>query len=356
MSFAFSLSRPLLHLIPPERLHHLGLWALRRGLLPPAKKETFPELAVTLWGLSFANPVGLAAGFDKNAYAPDALLRQGFGFVECGTVTPLSQPGNPSPRIFRLSQDRAVINRLGFNNDGLDVFTERFRKRNITLGVAGANIGKNKDATDAVADYVTGLMAVHGMADYITVNISSPNTQGLRDLQHKAALSELLSTLRHARMACEAKEGRRVPLLLKVAPDLSAQEREDVAETVLAQGIDGLIVSNTTLSRPSHLRSAHKGEAGGLSGLPLTTLANESLAHFYRLTQGKLPLVGVGGIASAEDAYRKIRLGASLVQLYTALVYQGFGLVPEVVRGLAQLLAKDGFMQVGDAVGVDAKL
>ncbi len=342
-------------MLPPEAAHQLGLYALGRGLVPAAKNTQDATLEMTLWGLRFPNPLGLAAGFDKNAVAVDGLLTQGFGFVECGTVTPLAQEGNPRQRIFRLKEDRAVINRLGFNNDGLVDFTARLRKRNASLGVAGANIGKNKDAMDAVADYVTGLRAVHGMADYVTVNISSPNTQGLRDLQHRDALEQLLSALLRERETCKARDGRHVPLLLKVAPDLSAQEREDVADVVMAHGMDGLIVSNTTLSRPAHLRSCHKGEAGGLSGLPLLPLAHESLAHFYRLTRGAMPLVGVGGIANAEDAYAKIRAGASLVQMYTALVYQGFGAVGAITRGLSALLAKDGYRSVADAVGSDHK-
>ncbi len=354
MTVAFSAIRPLLHALPPEAVHNLGLWALGRGLVPAAKAQDFPALHVSLWGMAFANPLGLAAGFDKNAVAVDALLAQGFGFVECGTVTPIAQSGNAKPRIFRLKEDRAVINRLGFNNYGLAAFVEQFRGRNAALGIAGANIGKNKDATDAVADYVTGLRAVHGIADYVTVNISSPNTQGLRDLQHRSALGQLLGALVAARRECAAVDGRNVPLLLKVAPDLSAHEREDVAETVLEHGIEGLIVSNTTLARPAHLRSAHAGETGGLSGVPLLALSTESLAHFYRLTGGALPLVGVGGVACAEDAYRKIRAGASLVQCYTGLVYQGFGMVGEIVGGLAALLAKDGYAHVRDAVGADA--
>lgn len=355
MSAAFTVLRPLIHLLPPETAHNLGLFALRHGMMPGARKNVAASLKAHVWGKAFANPVGLAAGFDKNAVAVNALLKQGFGFVECGTVTPLAQAGNARPRIFRLSEDRAVINRLGFNNRGLGVFVEHFRKRNVALGVAGANLGKNKDATNAVADYVTGLQAVHAHADYITVNISSPNTQGLRDLQHKEALGQLLAALMEARKACAEADGRNVPLLLKVAPDLSAAEREDVAEVVLAQGIDGLIVSNTTLARPAHLRSYHQGETGGLSGMPLRPLALEGIRDFYRLTGGRLPLIGVGGISTAEDAYARIRAGASLVQLYTGLVYQGFGMVRDITDGLAALLEKDGFAQVGDAVGADAR-
>ena len=355
MTSLFTRVRPLIHLLPPETAHHLGLCALRHGLLPSCLKMPCASLETQLWGLRFCNPIGLAAGFDKNAVAVDGLLKQGFGFVECGTVTPLAQAGNPRPRVFRLSQDRAVINRLGFNNNGLDAFSTQFQRRNRSLGIAGVNIGKNKDAVDAVADYVAGLRGVYAFADYVTINISSPNTQGLRDLQHRQTLEQLLGALLRERETCESRYGRQVPLLLKVAPDLSAEEREDVAHVVMAHGLDGLIVSNTTLSRPAHLRSMHKTQMGGLSGMPLLSLSTLSLAHFYRLTKGALPLIGVGGIASAEDAYAKIRAGASLVQLYTALVYQGFGVVERIAEGLAALLAKDGFSKIAEAVGTDVQ-
>jgi dihydroorotate dehydrogenase len=349
---AFTLLRPLLHRLPPETVHALGL-----RLLPPPfmKLKPAPELAVEAFGLAFANPIGLAAGFDKNAVAINRLLMQGFGFVEAGTVTPKPQPGNPKPRIFRLTEDEAVINRLGFNNDGLAEFVRHFERRDRRKGIAGANIGKNKDAVDAAADYVTGLRAVYPHADYITINISSPNTQGLRDLQQKDALGELLATLEHARQGCIDRYNKRVPLLLKVAPDLTMHEKEAIAQQVLAHGIDGLIVSNTTVLRPDSLLSEHRHEQGGLSGRPLFILSTETLKDFYRLTGGKLPLVGVGGIASAQDAYMKIRAGATLVQLYSALVYQGFGLVRKIHTELRHLLTRDGFAQIGQAVGIDSR-
>jgi dihydroorotate dehydrogenase len=344
----------LIHCLPPEMAHNLGLWALRNGLLPASHVAPAASLGVDLWGLHFPHPLGLSAGFDKNACAIDALLRQGFGFVEAGTVTPKPQAGNPAPRLFRLKEDQAVINRLGFNNEGLAVFVRQFSQRDASRGIAGANIGKNKDSADAVADYVTGLQAVYAHADYITVNISSPNTQGLRDLQQREALAGLLSALQLARAKCMTAQGKKVPLLLKVAPDLAPEEIRDVAEVVMAHAIDGLIVSNTTLSRPASLKSAHANEAGGLSGRPLFPLANRCLKQFYRETGGKLPLIGVGGIGSAEDAYMKIRAGASLLQLYTALVYRGFPVVREIQAGLAALLVRDGFSSVSQAVGVDA--
>jgi dihydroorotate dehydrogenase len=353
MAELYALTRPLVHCLSPETAHVLAIEALRLGLVPAAAPMVSPALMVNAFGLEFSNPVGLAAGFDKNAAAIDGLLAQGFGFVETGTVTPLPQPGNPKPRIFRLKEDRAVINRLGFNNDGLDVFVQNLKRRKRS-GIVGANIGKNKDSPDAIADYVRGLQAVYVHADYITINISSPNTAGLRALQHRDALKGLLAALRDARDACAAADGKTKPLLLKVAPDLDEREREDIAELVISHGIDGLIVSNTTVSRPL-LASEHKEQQGGLSGAPLFALSTERLRDFYRLTRGKIPLIGVGGIASAEDAYAKIRAGATLVQLYSALVYQGFSLVKNIQTGLIRLLEKDGLTHISQAIGADAK-
>lgn len=345
----------LLHCLPPETVHNLGLHALRAGLLPEAEGAAHPSLRVEALGLHFSNPIGLSAGFDKNACAIDALLAQGFGFVEAGTVTPLPQPGNPRPRIFRLKEDEAVINRLGFNNHGLEAFVRQFRQRNKSRGIAGANIGKNKHSVDAVADYVTGLKTVYPHADYVTVNISSPNTQGLRDLQQRDALAGLLSALRAARQECIAAHGLAVPLLLKVAPDLTPQEIHDVSGVVMEHGVDGLIVSNTTLARPASLKSRHAGESGGLSGKPLLPLANACLTQFYRETKGRLPLIGVGGVSSAADAYEKIRAGATLVQLYTALVYRGFAAVREIRADLPALLSRDGFSSIAQAVGTGVR-
>jgi dihydroorotate dehydrogenase len=348
-------NQQLLHCLPPETIHALGLFALRLGILPSSRQDSFASLRVEALGLSFPNPVGLAAGFDKNAVAVKGLLKQGFGFVEAGTVTPLPQSGNPMPRIFRLIEDEAVINRLGFNNEGLSTFIKNLEARKISAGIVGANIGKNKYAPDAVADYVQGFVAVYPYADYITVNISSPNTEGLRSLQKREALKALLTALHDTHVGCTKAHGKRIPLLVKVAPDLDQNEREDIAYLVLEHEVDGLIISNTTLSRPDSLQNACKSEQGGLSGKPLFALSTESLASFYKLTGGKITLIGVGGISSAEDAYKKIRNGATLVQLYTALVYQGFGVVREIQKGLAELLARDGFTNVQQAVGVDVK-
>jgi dihydroorotate dehydrogenase len=351
MTKLFSTIRPLLHALPPEVAHDVALRALRCGLLPPAKTSSNPMLEQTMFGLRFKNPVGLAAGFDKNAFAINALFKQGFGFVEAGTVTPLPQSGNPKPRVFRLTEDKAVINRLGFNNHGLEVFVKNFRERDKTLGIAGANIGKNKDTEHAASDYVTCLNAVYAYADYITINISSPNTKGLRDLQQREALSSLLGEIANARKIAAEKHSRTVPILLKIAPDITQAEREDIATAVTEHGIDGIIISNTTISRPDSLINQNKVETGGLSGAPLFALSTQSLAEMYKLVGKKIPLIGVGGIASPEDAYAKIRAGASLVQLYSALVYQGFGLVSRINSELPKLLARDGFKHIGEATG-----
>jgi dihydroorotate dehydrogenase len=347
----FSITRPLLHSLSPETAHELALRALRHGLLPPQKTPTNPALLQNIFGLEFKNPIGLAAGFDKNAVAINSLLKQGFGFVEAGTVTPLAQSGNPKPRIFRLPEDKAIINRLGFNNNGLDYFVKYFSTRNKNLGIAGANIGKNKDAKNATEDYVCGLRAVYPHADYITINISSPNTKGLRDLQQREALFELLFELSKARSEATLTHKKHIPLLLKIAPDIDGKEREDIAEITLLHGIDGLIISNTTISRPPTLINKNDTENGGLSGAPLFSLATQTLSEIYKLTNGKIPIIGVGGISSPEDAYIKIRAGATLVQLYSALIYQGFGLVQSINNKLPKLLAQDGFTHISEAIG-----
>lgn len=342
----------LAHCLPPETAHEAALCALSFGLLPPAAAVSSPMLSQPLFGLTFSSPVGLAAGFDKNAAVVDALLAQGFGFVEAGTVTPRPQAGNPRPRLFRLSEDRAIINRLGFNNQGLTAFVKHLRARK-SDGIVGANIGKNKDSADAVADYVCGLEAVYPYADYVTINISSPNTPGLRALQQKESLNTLLAALMEKRDLLSLAHGRRLPLMLKVAPDLGASQKEDIATSVMAHRLDGLIISNTTIARPPSLKSPLASQQGGLSGGPLFAFSTETLKDFYRLTQGKIPLIGVGGISSAEDAYQKVRAGASLVQLYTALIYQGFGLVRNIQLGLVRLLQQDGFTHIHQAVGAD---
>ena len=342
----FATLRPLLFRLDPERAHALTLAALRTGLGPGAPVDD-PILRTTLAGLALANPIGLAAGFDKNAEVPDAMLRLGFGFVETGTVTPLPQAGNPRPRLFRLMADNAVINRLGFNNAGLVAHIARLQRRR-GPGIVGVNIGANKDSADRIGDYVTGMIAAAPHASYITVNISSPNTPGLRGLQTGAALADLLDRLGAAAQGCVIT----APVFVKVAPDLSGDEIVAVAEVALASGIAGLIISNTTLARRA-LRSAHATEAGGLSGAPLFAPSTEVLRAFARATGGKLALIGVGGVASGADAYAKLRAGASAVQLYTGLVFHGPGLVVRIKAELAALLRRDGFASVAEAVGVD---
>jgi len=353
MTSIYTLLRPLIFKLEPERAHQLAIALLSHSLVPATRQQADPMLGTQALGLRFNNPVGLAAGFDKNAEVMDAMLAQGFGFVEAGTVTPKPQPGNPKPRIFRLAEDQAIINRLGFNNRGLDRFVWNLHRRQKSLGVVGANIGKNKDTDEAVHDYALGLRAVYAACDYVTINISSPNTTGLRDLQQRSALDQLLGTLMRTRGECELLHNKRLPLLLKVAPDLAEEEKRDIAELALSHKLDGLIVSNTTISRPPHLNSPQRTQQGGLSGKPLFELSTQALADFYRLTGGRLLLVGAGGVSSPADAYAKIRAGATLVQLYSALVYHGLSLVREITAGLPALLRKDGFSHVSQAIGAD---
>jgi dihydroorotate dehydrogenase len=339
-----------LSLLAPERAHRVTALALRSRLLPARPALADPILKSRVFGLDFPNPVGLAAGFDKDATLFAPMLRQGFGFVEIGSVTRLPQPGNPRPRLFRLTEDEALINRMGFNNAGLAAACARLGRRDRAAGFVGANIGRNKESADALADYRAGLLALAPVADYLVVNVSSPNTPGLRALQGRAALDALLTGLFAAR--AEVAGSKPIPLLVKLAPDLSTAERREVAELALAHGVDGLVLGNSTLARPPSLRSAHRGETGGLSGRPLFSLALALVAEMYDLTNGRIPLVGVGGIASGEDAYRMIRSGASLVQLYTALVYQGPGLVQRIQAELARALRRDGFADLAQAVGI----
>lgn len=344
------LARPLLARLDPEVAHTLTVRALSFIHNAGSLQEDDPRLGIKALGLHFPNPVGLAAGFDKNAETTEPMLAFGFGFVEAGTVTPKPQAGNPKPRIFRLREDRAVINRLGFNNEGLEAARFRLKAVRGRPGIRGINIGANKDATDRIADYVMGLRELAPLADYVTVNISSPNTPGLRGLQNRSELDQLLAAVMGARASLE----RRVPLLVKIAPDLDEQACADIASLALAHGIDGLIVSNTTIARPDTLQSPHRGETGGLSGKPLFAPSTEILRTMRRLTKGKLLLVGVGGIASGEDAWRKIRAGASLVQLYTALTYEGPGLVRRIKQDLLACMQRDGITNLADAIGRDA--
>jgi len=344
----YRLARPALFALDAETAHRLTIAGLKTGLAPAAGPDD-PLLAVSLWGLRFPNPIGMAPGFDKNAEVPDALLKLGFGFVEVGTVTPRPQAGNPRPRLFRLKEDRAVINRMGFNNDGLEAVRVRLARRRALPGLIGGNVGANKDSEDRIADYVTAIRGILGLVSYITINISSPNTPGLRALQIRDSLAELIGR------CLEARGADTTPLLVKVAPDLTDADVEDIAAVALESGIDGLIVSNTTITRPDTLRSPNRSEAGGLSGAPLFEASTAMLRRFHGLVGHRMPLIGVGGVASGADAYAKIRAGASLVQLYSSLVYEGPGLVGRIKRELGDLLRRDNFASVQDAVGADAR-
>ncbi|MDO6416677.1 quinone-dependent dihydroorotate dehydrogenase [Sphingomonas sp. BIUV-7] len=338
----FPLVRPILFALDAERAHRLTIEGLK--LLPRLAAATpDPRLATRVAGLDFPTPVGLAAGVDKDAEVPDAFLSLGFGFVEIGTLTPLPQAGNPKPRLFRLAEDRAVINRMGFNNGGQAAALARLAKRP-RRGIVGVNVGANKDAADRIADYATGIAAMAPVADYLTINISSPNTPGLRALQEASALDDLLAG------AMAARPAGGPPIFLKVAPDLAPADIDAIARVCLDRHVDALIVSNTTITRDG-LGSAHAGEAGGLSGAPLQALALERLRDFRNATGGALPLIAAGGIASGEDAFARIRAGASLVQLYTALVYEGPLLARRIASELSALLKRDGFANVGEAVG-----
>ena len=352
MGGLYSLAAPLLRRLDPETAHGLAVRALRLGLVPRSALFDDPVLRTAVFGLSFANPIGLAAGFDKDGEVPGPLLAMGFGFVEIGSVTPRPQAGNARPRLFRLTADRAVINRMGFNSAGHEAVARRLRDRpRAAEGIIGINLGRNKDSTDAVADYVAGVRAFADVADYLVVNVSSPNTPGLRALQGRRALAELLGAVREAL----GREARRPPLLVKIAPDLTAEDRADIAAVALETGIDGIIATNTTVARPDSLGDPQRGEAGGLSGRPLLNLSTAVLADMYRLTGGRLPLIGAGGVASGADAYAKIRAGASLVQFYSAMVYEGPHLADRIRRELAVLLRRDGFAAVAEAVGADSR-
>ncbi|MDF1803450.1 quinone-dependent dihydroorotate dehydrogenase [Thalassovita sp.] len=334
-----------LHKVDPETAHGLAIKALQVGAAPLPGLVTSDRLRTTVAGLTMANPVGLAAGFDKNAQVLSPLSRAGFGFIEVGAATPRPQPGNPKPRLFRLTEDRAAINRFGFNNEGMETIGARLAQRPRDM-VLGLNLGANKDSEDRAADFARVLTHCGPYLDFATVNVSSPNTEKLRDLQGKEALSALLAGVIAARNALE----RPIPIFLKIAPDLSPAELEDVADVALTSGIDAVIATNTTLDRDG-LQSTHRDQAGGLSGAPLFEKSTRVLARLSALTDGKLPLIGVGGISTPEHAYAKICAGASAVQLYTALVYQGLTLGADIARGLDRLLERDGFSNVAQAVG-----
>jgi dihydroorotate dehydrogenase len=346
MSFSrlgFAIAKPFLHRLDAEQAHAITIAGLKSGLAGKISSQNFLRLKTNLFGLDFPNPVGLAPGFDKNAEVPDAMLAQGFGFVEIGTVTPRPQAGNPRPRLFRLSEDQAVINRMGFNNDGHDAVLRRLEARRNRGGIVGINIGANKDSEDRIADYVLGLQKFSGVASYITINVSSPNTPGLRNLQARDDLVQLLERLNEKRTT-------KIPMLLKIAPDLGGDELQDVAVACGNGAVDGVIISNTTISRPA-LASPLAKETGGLSGRPLFELSTRQLAVFYKMTAGRIPLIGVGGVSDTETAWAKICAGAALIQLYSALVYHGPTLVTDICAGLDAKLRQHNFATLQDAVG-----
>ena len=343
----YRLLRPLIFRLDAERAHRLSIAALklRSGTAFPPGSPSFPgSLTTSVAGIGFPSPVGLAAGFDKDAEVAEAALGLGFGFVEVGTMTPLPQEGNPKPRLFRLSEDRAVINRMGFNNRGQADALQRLAKRDRSRGIVGVNIGANKDSADRIADYVQGVRTMSPVADYLTINISSPNTPGLRQLQDEGALRALLSAVQEARTVGGP------PVFLKVAPDLGTSEPDQIVRVAMQHNIDAIIVANTTVSRP-HLRSQHSEETGGLSGEPLKALALDALHRFRSASGGSIPLIAAGGIASADDAWARIRAGASLIQIYSAMVYEGPGLARRIAKGLVERLRREGIASIAEAVG-----
>ena len=351
--------RPLIFKIEPEKAHNLALNYLK--FLPKfssllSMPKDYENLNNSLWNLNFLNPIGMSAGFDKNAEIIMPLFNFGFGFVEAGTTTPIAQTGNDQPRIFRLVEDQAIINRLGFNNLGANYFYDNLKKihRNSSQ-IIGVNIGKNKDTIDASADYILLLEKFYDHADYITINISSPNTKNLRDLQDESLLNDFLQKISQCKNNLQKISHKNTPILLKIAPDLELEQQKNIAKIVMDNAIDGIIISNTTIARNFNLKNSKSVESGGLSGKPLFEKSNEVLRNFYRLTDGKIPLIGVGGISSAQDAYTKIKNGASLVQIYSAFIYQGFALVEEIKKQLSENLEKDGFKNISEAIGCDIK-
>ncbi|XP_012674672.1 dihydroorotate dehydrogenase (quinone), mitochondrial [Clupea harengus] len=356
--YANSLMPLLQRVVGAETAHVVAVRLLSWGVVPLNRYQDPASLEVSVMGRKFRNPVGMAAGFDKHGEAVDGLYKLGFGFVEVGTVTPKPQEGNPKPRVFRLPGDQAVINRYGFNSCGVSEVLERLKAREATqteltkVGLPlGINLGKNKLTEDTASDYLEGIQNLGPLGDYLVVNVSSPNTPGLRNLQAKEELRHLLSKVLRERDLLHGS--RKVPVLVKIAPDLTAQDKQDIADVVLELGVDGIVVSNTTVSRPAALKDSASKETGGLSGQPLKAMATEVVRDMYRMTGGKIPIIGVGGIASGQDALDKIRAGASLVQLYTALVYQGPPVVTKIKRELDQLLKEQGFASVSEAVGAD---
>ncbi len=355
----YQIFRPAIFKLDPEVAHNAAINFLKfcpKTATLFALNRDYDSLKQKLWDIDFPNPIGMAAGFDKNAETALTLEKFGFGFVEVGTVTPKPQAGNDKPRIFRLEQDKAIINRLGFNNLGAEVFAKNIHeiRKEIVIPL-GINIGKNKDTQDALDDYLPLLERFYEQATYITVNISSPNTKNLRDLQNENYLDGFLAAIMSKKNGLKNSSQKNRPVLLKIAPDLTLQEQDKIAEVVIKNQLDGVIISNTTIDRNLNLKSSQLNETGGLSGAPLLQKSNEVLKNFYKLTDGKIPLIGVGGISSAADVYEKIKCGASLVQIYSAFIYQGFGLVEEIKKDLNSQLKKDGFRNISEVIGSAVK-
>ncbi len=350
LTAVFELARPLLYALDPEQAHELTLKSLEAGIYPRPLETDDARLGLTVWGVDFPNPFGIAPGFDKDARVPDAILGMGFGHAEIGTVTPLAQPGNPRPRVFRLIRDRALINRLGFNNSGHAAAHARLAARR-RQGVIGVNVGANKDAADRVADYVAGVRAFYDVASYFTINVSSPNTPGLRDLQAPAALDELVARILRAREELMSAGGPRRPVVVKLAPDIAEADLPSIVQVLIARGVDGIAVSNTTLARDGLVETALAKEAGGISGRPLFHRSTVVLARVYALTGGKVPLIGIGGIDSGATAIAKLEAGATLLQLYTGLVYEGPGLLARSKQELVAHLEREKLASVAELTG-----
>ncbi|MDB2550945.1 quinone-dependent dihydroorotate dehydrogenase [Rickettsiales bacterium] len=351
MNYYKNFIKPILFQIDAEKAHNLAIWALKNNILKYPKIINYNSLKVTICGIEFDNPIAMAAGFDKNAKVISSLFKFGFGSIECGTVTPKSQIGNVKPRIFRLKEDKAIINRLGFNNVGIEGFLHNLKKQSINQ-TFGINIGKNKDQKDAAADYLSLLERVYGLSSYITINISSPNTKDLRNIQQKSELDLFLQNIAGKKSELIAKTGKIIPIFLKIAPDLNQDELKSIADNVLKNQIDAVIISNSTISR-NNLKSQYQSEDGGLTGKPLFDMSNEILSRFYQLTEGKIPLIASGGVFSASDAYEKIKIGASMVQIYSAFIYEGFSLVEKIKEDLNILLKNDNFGNISEAIAKD---
>lgn len=350
----YNLIKPLLFSLEPEKAHNLAIFALANNLVCYPQIKEYPSLKNEVFNINFSNPIGLSAGFDKNARIFDKLFNFGFGFIECGTVTPKHQIGNPKPRLFRLEQDQAIINRLGFNNEGIEKFLKKINSKKLpNENILGINIGKNKDTENALDDYLMLLDKVYNFSNYITINISSPNTKNLRDLQKADNLDEFLSAIMNKKSDLIKITNKSIPILLKIAPDLDNNEQESIAEIAVKNKIDGLIISNTTINGKEKLNSIYKNETGGLSGKPLFTASNMILQNIYKLTNKTIPIIGVGGISSGFEAYEKIKCGAHLIQIYSAFIYHGFELVEKIKEDLDKLLKQDGFTNIEQAIGAN---